>query len=134
MIVNFMGLTGPVGELPLYYNPTGQRTPPRAHDRSLSEFLDIFNHRIHLAVLPGLEKYASVDYERGAGQIPRTTCWTSSPGTEGLEEPAEGGRSFLVYYAGLLGQHPRSAVRCAVLEITRRPGGHPSNSREPGIS
>src|SRR5271169_6901765 len=45
MVVNFMGLTGPQGVLPLYYTQfVAERV--RAKDGSSRDFLDIFNHRM----------------------------------------------------------------------------------------
>ena len=45
MKVNFMGLTGPEGVMPLYYTSLlAERT--RAGDTSAVDFFDIFNHRI----------------------------------------------------------------------------------------
>jgi type VI secretion system protein ImpH len=111
MIVNFMGLTGPVGELPLYYTQlVSERL--RAHDRSLSEFLDIFNHRIISLFYQAWEKYRfAIDYERGGpDKFAHHLLDFIGLGTEGLENRQKVADHSLVYYAGLLGQHPRSAV------------------------
>jgi type VI secretion system protein ImpH len=64
MHVSFMGLTGPQGVLPLYYS-SFIRDRLRAHDHSLYEFLDIFNHRILSLFFRAWEKHHfTVCYER----------------------------------------------------------------------
>src|SRR5262249_1452657 len=45
MTVNFMGLTGPLGVMPLYYTEL-IASRLREGDRALADFLDIFNHRL----------------------------------------------------------------------------------------
>lgn len=65
MKVNFMGLTGPEGVLPLYYTALlAERA--RLGDSSPADFFDIFNHRIISLFFLAWEKYRfSIAYERG---------------------------------------------------------------------
>ena len=65
IIVNFMGLTGPMGVLPLYYSELIMERI-RAKDRTLQTFLGYLQPPDDLAVLSAWEKYRfTVAYERG---------------------------------------------------------------------
>jgi type VI secretion system protein ImpH len=111
--VNFMGLTGPQGMLPLCYTEfVMQRQQKR--DAALSDFLDIFNHRIISLFYQAWEKYHfAVRYERGEkDQLYRHLLDLIGLGTTGLEkrmEPEVVDES-LLYYTGLLAQRPHSAI------------------------
>ncbi|MGA2328677.1 MAG: type VI secretion system baseplate subunit TssG [Bryobacteraceae bacterium] len=111
MRVNFMGLTGPLGALPLYYTQlVSERI--RARDTALCDFLDIFNHRIISLFYQAWEKYRfSLEYERG-GRDPFSHHLLDfiGLGTDGLQDRQKVADQSLMYYAGLLGQQPRSAV------------------------
>jgi len=110
MKVNFMGLTGPEGVLPLYYTALlADRT--RAGDRSGVDFFDIFNHRIIALFYLAWEKYRfSVAYEReGLDPFSHHLMDLIGLGTPGLQERLPILDDSLLYYAGLLGQHPHSA-------------------------
>jgi type VI secretion system protein ImpH len=111
MRVNFMGLTGPLGLLPLYYTQlVSERL--RARDTALRDFLDIFNHRAISLFYQAWEKYRfSVEYERGGrDRFSHHLLDFIGLGTAGLENRQRVSDQSLMYYAGLLGQHPRSAV------------------------
>lgn len=111
MRLNFMGLTGPLGVLPLYYTQlVSERV--RARDTAMRDFLDIFNHRIVSLFYQAWEKYRfSVEYERsGRDQVSHHLLDFIGLGTEGLQDRQTVSDQSLMYYAGLLGQHPRSAV------------------------
>jgi type VI secretion system protein ImpH len=110
MCVNFMGLFGPVGVLPVHYTQF-IRDRIRAGDRTLRDFLDIFNHRMISLFYRAWEKYRfAVPYERG-----ERDCLTQylldfiGLGTPGLEGRQAVSDQSLVLYAGLLAQQPRSA-------------------------
>ena len=76
--VNFMGLTGPDGVLPLYYTVRGGTRPGRRH--GVRDFLDIFNHRIISLFYQAWEKYRFTVPARawGAGPVCRSYCSTWS--------------------------------------------------------
>lgn len=110
LAVNFMGMTGALGVLPLYYTELVlQRL--RAEDTALRDFLDIFNHRMISLFYRAWEKVRFViAYERGGGD--RFTHYLRDfigIGTPGLENRQALPDDSLVYYAGLLAQRPRSA-------------------------
>jgi len=111
MEVNFMGLIGPLGVLPLYYTlQVIERT--RARDTALQDFLDLFNHRITSLFYQAWEKYrVAVQYERGGyGRFSHYLRDVIGLGTKGLEKRQAVADEALIYYAGLLGQRPRSAL------------------------
>jgi type VI secretion system protein ImpH len=110
MKVNFMGLTGPEGVLPLYYTALlAERT--RSGDRSAVDFFDIFNHRIISLFYLAWEKYRfSVAYEReGPDPFSHHLMDLIGLGTPGLQNRLPVPDDSLLYYSGLLAQRPRSA-------------------------
>lgn len=111
MTVNFMGLTGPEGVLPLYYTEL-VASRLRAGDKALRDFLDLFNHRIISFFYRAWEKYRfAVSYERD--ERDRFTQYLKDLiglGTTGLAERQPLPDRSLLYYAGLLAQRPRSAA------------------------
>jgi type VI secretion system protein ImpH len=111
MVVNFMGLTGPEGVLPLYYTQfVAERV--RAKDTAVRDFLDIFNHRMISLFYQAWERYRfTVQYERGEGdRLSQYLLDLIGLGTKGLRDRQAVPDLSLVYYAGLLGQRPRSAL------------------------
>ncbi|MBM3744385.1 MAG: type VI secretion system baseplate subunit TssG [Acidobacteria bacterium] len=111
LVVNFMGLTGPLGVLPFYYTQAViERT--RARDTALRDFLDIFNHRILSLFYQAWEKYrVAVQYERGShDRFSHYLLDVIGLGTRGLRKRQAVADDALIYYAGLLGQRPRSAL------------------------
>ena len=110
MRVNFMGMVGPSGQLPLYYTElVAERAAVR--DRTLRDFLDIFQHRAISLFYRAWEKYRfAVPYERG--EQDQFSSYLLS--IIGLGAPSLQHRQLLddheyLYYAGLLAQQPRSA-------------------------
>lgn len=111
MEVNFLGLHGPTGELPLMYR-TYVRQRERDGDGTLRDFLDIFNHRLTSLFYRAWEKYRfTVKYERGEGAgLAAYMLDLVGLGTRGLQNRQEVEDESLLFYAGLLAQMPRSAV------------------------
>jgi len=113
MRVNFMGLTGPQGVLPLCYTEFVMERSQR-RDTAASDFFDIFNHRMVSLFYQAWEKYRfTVSYERGEkDRLSQSLADMIGLGTAGLQrrlEPDVVDES-LFYYAGLLAQTPHSAV------------------------
>jgi len=110
MIVNFMGLTGPMGALPLYYTELViQRI--RVRDTAMRDFLDTFNHRIVSLFYQAWEKYRfTIAYERGEhDRFSQYLLDLIGLGTPGLQRRQAVLDDALVYYSGLLALHTRSA-------------------------
>jgi type VI secretion system protein ImpH len=111
MTVNFFGLTGPSGVLPLYYTEliAGRLTEG---DRALNDFLNIFNHRfISLFYRAWAKHHFSVAYEKAeSDRFSMHLLGLIGLGTPGLQDRQNLPDDFFIYYAGLLARHPRSAV------------------------
>lgn len=115
MTVAFMGLTGPEGVLPRFYTELVLERM-QAKDKTLSDFLDLLNHRFISLFYRAWEKYqCSMGFERWlvTGEEDRVArCLFALGGlrTDGLREQLTIDDQFLLRYAGLLGQRPHSAV------------------------
>ena len=121
MRVNFFGLTGPLGVLPLDYSLyTSQRM--RSGDRALKDFLGLFDHRmISLFYRAWARSRAAVvfepspDPELRPDEQPRDWLTRHLFDLAGLGEPALRGRlpfedSTLLHYLGLLALPTRPAA------------------------
>jgi len=110
MTVNFMGLTGPLGVLPQYYTEQVLNRV-RAKDTTLRDFFDIFNHRFLSLFFQAWQKYRfTVAYERGdRDRFSHHLLDLIGLGTAGLQNRQPVSDDSLIYYAGLIGQWPRSA-------------------------
>ena len=111
MVVNFMGLTGPQGVLPLAYTElVMDRLWHR--DRAMRDFFDIFNHRIISLFYRAWEKYRfTVAHERGRqSKLSHYLLDLLGLGTAGLENRQAVADESLIFYSGLLSQRPRSAT------------------------
>jgi type VI secretion system protein ImpH len=111
MKVNFMGLTGPEGVLPITYTVfLAERA--RAGDSAAVDFFDVFNHRVISLFFQAWEKYRFwIAYERGErDQFSHHLLDLIGLGTAGLQDRQAVPDDALLYYSGLLAQHPRSAV------------------------
>jgi type VI secretion system protein ImpH len=111
ILVNFIGLTGALGTLPHAYSEL-VTDRLRARDRTLAEFLDIFNHRAISLFYQAWEKYRfAVGFERdGRDRVSGHLMSLIGLGTEGLEDRNAIPDQALVFYTGLLGLQPRSAA------------------------
>jgi type VI secretion system protein ImpH len=111
MTVNFFGLDGAQGVLPMRYT---EMVLDRlyARDATLRDFLDIFNHRMVSLLYRAWEKYRfPVAYER-TGQDAFTgylldLIGLGTPGLPGRQSIPD---QSLLLYTGLLSQFPRSAA------------------------
>lgn len=116
MRVNFMGLTGPQGVLPLYY-AAHVRERLRAHDSAVRDFFDIFNHRFISLFYQAWEKsHFSIGYERGTGdRLSSILLDLLGLGTAGLSDRQAVPDAALLFRCGLLAAHTRSAAALRAL-------------------
>jgi type VI secretion system protein ImpH len=111
MRVNFMGLTGPSGVLPLMYSDLIIERL-RQRDYSMRDFFDVFNHRMISLFYQAWEKYRfTIPYERGE-RDPFSHHLLALLGlaTPGLQDRQDVNDDSLLFYAGLLSLHARSAT------------------------
>ena len=111
MRVNFMGLTGPSGVLPLAYSEL-VLDRLRARDHTLRDFLDLFNHRMISLFYQAWEKYRYyIPYERGERDLfSHHVLALIGLGTPGLQDRQNVEDDTLLFYSGLLALHTRSAT------------------------
>lgn len=111
MRVNFMGLTGPLGVLPLMYSELVIERL-RARDRTMRDFFDIFNHRMISLFYQAWEKYRfTIPYERGESDpFSHHLLALLGLATPGLQDRQDVSDDSLLFYAGLLSLHARSAT------------------------
>jgi type VI secretion system protein ImpH len=111
LTVNFFGLHGSLGVLPTRYSEAVLERL-YAHDTTLRDFLDLFNHRLVSLLYRAWEKYRfPVAYERERED--RFTGYLLDfigLGLPSLRNRQAIADQALVFYAGLLGQWPRSAA------------------------
>jgi type VI secretion system protein ImpH len=111
MRVNFMGVVGPQGLLPIYYTEL-VIDRLRAKDSALRDFLDIFHHRIISLFYRVWQKYRfQVAYENGDGdQFSQYLLSLIGMGAPALQHRQELDDNSFLCYAGLIAQQPRSAL------------------------
>ena len=111
MLVNFMGLTGPSGVLPLYYSEL-VLDRVRSKDRTLVSFLNLFNHRMISLFYQAWEKYRfTIAYENNEpDRFSHHLMDLIGIGTPGLQKRQAIPDDSLLYYSGLFGLHTRSAA------------------------
>jgi type VI secretion system protein ImpH len=114
MTVNFLGLTGPTGVLPLPYTEFLIEREVEG-DNGPAEFLDVFNHRMALLFYFAWEKYRSpVAFEREIEHdlLRRILLSLVGLGTDYLQNRQNRQQlpnAFFVNYSALLAIQPRSA-------------------------
>lgn len=114
MTVNFMGLTGPLAELPLPYS-TLLKERIRERDTAMRDFFDVFNHRAISLFYQAFEKYRfTIPYERGErDRFSHHILGLIGLGTRGLQNrlvPDGVPDDTFLFYSGLLCLHTRSAM------------------------
>ena len=109
MFVNFMGMVGIVGALPVHYTELiADRI--RYKDTALWSFLDIFSHRSISLFFRAWEKYRfPVQYERGNDDFTAYLFDFIGLGTKGLRGRMDLDDEGLLPYGGLIAQKPHSA-------------------------
>lgn len=111
LTVNFFGLTGPLGALPLVYS-TLLVERLRDRDRALRDFLDLFNHRLLSLFYRAWEKHRfTIAYERTRRDpVTQHLLDLLGLGTPGLAGRLPLPDEALLHYAGLLAISSRPAV------------------------
>lgn len=115
MTVNFMGLTGPQGVLPLAYS---QHVAARVRvgDRALRDFLDLFNHRlVSLFYRAWLRSHLAASFEAARDGDARDRITPrlhdlAGLGSAELEQRLAVPAQAVVFYAGLLAMQSRPAA------------------------
>lgn len=110
MVINFLGLVGPLGVLPNYITELAAARV-RAKDHTLLEFFNLFNHRLTSFFYQAWEKHHfTVAYERDRNDPVTNLLFAligyATPGLRGRQSVPD--ESYL-HYAGLFGLIPRSA-------------------------
>jgi len=114
MAVTFLGMTGSYGVLPVAYTELALDREAFG-DRSFSDFLDIFNHRlIELFYEAWKKHHFVVGYEEARRKASSDDDFSAylfdliGMGTKGLRRRMPVPDPALLHYAGLLAQRPRS--------------------------
>lgn len=108
MFVNFMGMLGIVGVLPVHYTELAIERA-RYGDRTMWSFLDIFSHRSVSMFYRAWEKYRfPVQYERGNDDFTAYLFDFLGLGTTGLRGRMNLDDEGLLPYGGLILQKPHS--------------------------
>lgn len=111
MTVNFLGLTGPLGVLPVHYTLLiADRR--RAKDGAIGAFFDLFHHRLLSLFYRAWEKHRfTIGYEkREEDRLTRHLGDLVGMGLEAAQERHPFPDDVFLFYAGLLAPQQRSAV------------------------
>lgn len=110
MFVNFMGMVGVSGVLPVAYTELAMERA-RYRDTTLWKFLDIFTHRSVSLFFRAWERYRfPVQYERGNDDFTQHLFDLVGLGTKGLRGRMDLPDESLLAYSGLIGQRPHSVA------------------------
>nr|WP_319490558.1 type VI secretion system baseplate subunit TssG [uncultured Desulfobacter sp.] len=111
MDVAFMGLIGPSGLLPNWYNELGVARKKKKDDTFI-EFLNMFHHRlISLFYLAWKKQLFPENYQPGAGdRLSRYLLSLAGLGTSGMVGMLDLPRESLTFYSGLLSLPTASAT------------------------
>jgi type VI secretion system protein ImpH len=110
MFVNFMGMVGVSGVMPVHYTELIMERV-RYRDTAMWMFLDIFTHRSVSMFFRAWEKYRfPVSYERGQDDFTAFLFDIAGLGTNGLRGRMNLEDESLLTYGGLIAQKPHSAV------------------------
>lgn len=109
MYVNFMGMIGIMGILPIHYTELAMGRA-RYGDHTFASFMDIFTHRAVSYFFKAWEKYRfPVQYERGNDDFTRYLFDFTGLGTSGLRGRMDLEDENLLPYSGLIAQKPHSS-------------------------
>lgn len=109
MFVNFMGMLGMNGVLPIHYTELAMDRA-RYGDTTLWAFLDIFTHRSVSMFFRAWEKYRfPINYERGKDNFTEYLFDFVGLGTQGLRGKLNLEDESILPYSGLIIQKPHSA-------------------------
>jgi len=113
MFVNFMGVIGVSGVLPVHYTELAMERM-RYGDTTMWSFLDIFTHRAVSLFFRAWEKYRfPVSYERGEDDFTAFLFDFAGLGTRGMRGRMALSDESLLPYSGLIAQKPHSASALA---------------------
>lgn len=109
MLVNFMGMLGTSGAMPMHYTEIAFDRL-RYRDTTLWAFLDIFTHRSVSSFFKAWVKYRfPVGYESGEDQFTAYLFDFAGLGTRGLRGRLDVVDESLLPYTGLISQRPHSS-------------------------
>ncbi|MGI8787331.1 MAG: type VI secretion system baseplate subunit TssG [Pyrinomonadaceae bacterium] len=110
MFVNFMGMIGVSGVMPVHYTELAMERN-RYRDTAMWSFMDIFTHRAVSMFYRAWEKYRfPVGYERGKDDFTDFLFGFVGLGTDGLRGRMDLADESLLPYGGLIAQKPHSAI------------------------
>ncbi|MEP6901897.1 MAG: type VI secretion system baseplate subunit TssG [Actinomycetota bacterium] len=110
MFINFMGMVGVSGVMPIHYTELIMERV-RYRDTAMWMFLDIFTHRSVSMFFRAWEKYRfPIGYERGQDDFTAFLFDFAGLGTKGLRGRMVLDDESLLPYSGLIAQKPHSAT------------------------